>query len=293
MTDGTFRGRMEFIARKNYPVLYLGDALARMESGTLPSSSTIITFDDGWYGTYSKLIPILRAHGFPATLYITTYYVEKRFPVFNMLVGYLLWRGRNGILDLGRIVRGLEGKFDLSDPSSRSRALDRICVYAASELDAPARQELAERIGAELGCDMIRVRERRLFELVDGDNIHEMASDEVDIQLHTHRHRFPVDDREGAEREIHDNSTVLRRYVAGEPVHFCYPSGEYELWQIPWLEQLGIQSATTTNPGFNNSSTSPYLLNRFLDSETVSLLEFEAELCGFFELIRRTLGIRI
>jgi hypothetical protein len=40
--------------------------------------------------------------------------------------------------------------------------------------------------------------------------------------------------------------------------------------------------------GFNRSTTPKLELRRFLDSEAISFLEFEAEMCGFFELIRKT-----
>jgi len=121
------------------------------------------------------------------------------------------------------------------------------------------------------------------------EEIAALAADGIDFQLHTHRHRLPLD-RDATEREIRDNRAVLAPVARRDLAHFCYPSGEYDARHPP---ALGIASATTTRPGFNYRDAAPLELSRFLDSEDVSDLEFEAEMCGFFELIRRGLGVRI
>ena len=91
---------------------------------------------------------------------------------------------------------------------------------------------------------------------------------------------------------MNDNADVLEPIVGRKLTHFCYPNGNYSARQVEWLHQLGIESATTTRHGFNYPDTPKMLLNRFLDSETISDIEFEAELCGFFETLRK-FGIRI
>lgn len=292
MTGETFARRMAYLACERYPVLPLDEAVRRLDDGTLPDCATAITIDDGWYGTYAVLFPVLRAHGFPATLYVTTYYVAKQTQVFNMLVRYLLWRHADRSLDLACVDPALQGAFALSDPVAREAAVERIEAHAHRAPDACARQCLAERLAAALGHDAAASRAARLFAMADAEEIREMAESGVDIQLHTHRHRLPRDDRAAVAREIADNRAALAPLTERKLVHFCYPSGRYAACQLPWLEALGVETATTTEPGFNGPETPRLELTRFLDSETVSDLEFEAELSGFYELIRR-LGVRI
>ncbi len=93
-------------------------------------------------------------------------------------------------------------------------------------------------------------------------------------------------------RELVENAEILEPIAGRKLTHFCYPSGDLSAQQTEWLGELGIESATTTRHGFNHPDTPKMLLNRFLDSETISDIEFEAELCGFFETLRR-FGIRI
>ena len=48
----------------------------------------------------------------------------------------------------------------------------------------------------------------------------------------------------------------------------------------------GIVSATTCQVGFNDQTTDPLALYRFLDQDDLHDIEFEAELAGFSELLR-------
>jgi len=146
---------------------------------------------------------------------------------------------------------------------------------------------LANRISDVLGCDTAGMTSSGLFRLVDDQQISELAASGIDIQLHTHRHQLPTSSRGDMEREVRENAGILDSIVGSAREHFCYPSGMYELSQLPWLEKLGVRTATTVTPGFSYPDTSKMLLPRILDSEAVSDTEFEAELCGFIELSRR------
>lgn len=82
--------------------------------------------------------------------------------------------------------------------------------------------------------------------------------------------------------------SALRRFgLDRDPMHLCYPSGEYSpaIWDA--MHEAGIVSATTCESGFNYPSTHRFALRRFLDADYYSTIEFEAEMCGFLELMRR------
>src|ERR1043165_631679 len=60
MSKETFAARMEFLARQGYPVLKLEEVVERLEQGDWPPAATVITIDDGWFGTYRIMAPILQ-----------------------------------------------------------------------------------------------------------------------------------------------------------------------------------------------------------------------------------------
>src|SRR3546814_10697126 len=88
MGKETFAARMALLARQGYPVIALDIAVAALPTGQWPRGATIVTIDDGWFGTYRQMAPVLRAHGFPALLYIASYYLDKQTQVFNVAASY-------------------------------------------------------------------------------------------------------------------------------------------------------------------------------------------------------------
>ena len=85
-------------------------------------------------------------------------------------------------------------------------------------------------------------------------------------------------------REIQQNREFLEALVGKKLQHLCYPSGVWSKQPWSWLDSLGIISATTCDPGLNYSQTPHLGLYRFLDADSISQIEFEAELTGFSEL---------
>jgi len=88
-------------------------------------------------------------------------------------------------------------------------------------------------------------------------------------------------------QEILDNMAVLTRLGLPSARHFCYPSGEHAPSHQGWLQGVGIESAVTTHRGFCTPRTSRFLLSRLCDSERISDIEFEADLSGLLEILRR------
>ena len=118
------------------------------------------------------------------------------------------------------------------------------------------------------------------------EDIRTLAQLGVDTQLHTHDHFMPTEFAE-LRRQLEQNSRYIQSYRDGDPPrHFCYPSGQHRSEHPQWLSQLDIVSATTCDPGMNHKGDNPYVLRRFLDSESISDVEFEANLCGVFELAK-------
>jgi peptidoglycan/xylan/chitin deacetylase (PgdA/CDA1 family) len=285
MRIDTFRSRMRYLAENGYPVLPLREALDRLNDGTLPDRAVVITFDDGWRGIGTLAVPVLEQHRFPATIYVTTRDVVDEAPVFNVAIRYLLWKSRVRVLDLGS--SGLGGdEYDLSSPAGRNRALEYLGELADAT-DAEGRTRILSTVASLLGLDWSHLERLGMFRLMTTKELTGIARRGVDLQLHTHDHLFGSMDRAFVERTVIRNREVLTP-VTGRPVeHFCFPSGEYSPEQLPWLASLGVVSATSCAAGFVTAATPRLELGRFLDGENIDDLDFEAELSGFLEVMRR------
>jgi len=275
MQRDVFESRMEVLQRNNYQVLALDDALARLYASDLPPRSVVLTFDDGGYDFYSVASAILAKFGFPATVYLTTFYCEYNRPVFRLWCSYLLWKRSGSVLETGLVTRlGLGHKLDLRTRVSQQEILSEIDFVAQREhYSASDKDEFSRKLAELLELDADEMVSRRLLHIMNPQEVAELASRGVDFQLHTHRHRLPL--QEGLfVREIEDNRARIRGITNKNPVHFCYPSGEYRAEVLPWLAALGVASATTCEPGIAGPSSNPLLLPRFIDTSLQTQIEF-------------------
>jgi peptidoglycan/xylan/chitin deacetylase (PgdA/CDA1 family) len=281
-----FADRMEQLASGRYPVLPLAEAVERLAAGTLPAAAVVITIDDGFYAVRSGAAAILQAHRFPATVYVPTYYVEKDAPIFRFVVRYMFARAA-GVRRIPRHSWLPDGADRLDDPAVRERTVDAVIEFGERRCPEPERQRICRELGQALGVDYEAIRGTRILSLMNQHELREMRSFGIDVQLHTHRHRFPLV-RDAADAEIIDNRRALERLLGTSGFdHLCYPSGVYDRSQWPWLSALGVKTATTCEAGLNDARTPALGLRRFLDHPDVSPITFEAELSGFLELARR------
>jgi len=291
MSPETFKSRMRLLSEQKYPVLDLGEATEQLRNGKLPPGATVITIDDGWAGTAEVMAPVLAAHEFPSTLYLCTYYMQKGTQVFNVTVDYVLWSSTLKTLPVQSIGPVTTEGVNIDDPESRLELSQRLSAYADSMATADERQSLLAQVCKLADVDFDALVQARIGAYMNADEVKSLEQFGMDVQLHTHRHCTPSE-RESLVSEIEENRRAIAPLSNSKLVHHCYPSGEYSEHQIPWLKDIGIETATTVTPGFNSAKTDRYQLQRFLDWEQISLIEFEAEMSGILELIRR-LGIRI
>jgi peptidoglycan/xylan/chitin deacetylase (PgdA/CDA1 family) len=155
------------------------------------------------------------------------------------------------------------------------------------------KDELVAEFAGVVGFDYTNLLRQRLFHLMNPTEITEMARGGVDFQLHTHRHRTPLD-RLQFIREIDENRERLREWAGpGNYTHFCYPSGANRPEFITWLKEAGVQSATTCINGLAGSASDSYLLPRLLDQCGLSDDEFESWVSGLAAFLPRRPGVAL
>jgi len=294
MQSATFRRRLHFLKEKGYPILKLDEALGKLSRKELSPGSTVITIDDGFFGVHQHALGLLREFSFPATVYITTYYVEKGTPIFRLVVQYMFWKTDKEVVDLMSLGIRSIGKEDIRDAVKQEELGERLIEFGEGRCDEEQRCVLSARLGELLEVSYEEIRQKRIFTLMTPKAIQELSQAGIDIQLHTHRHQLPADE-EVTKREIVQNREMLRPFQQGPLVHFCYPSGIWAKEHWEWLEKVDVKSATTCEPGMNYQDTPRFRLHRFLDGEHVTQIEFEAMVTGFIDIFQnlRLLGKRI
>jgi len=286
MDAEVFRGRMRTLKGLGCNVLPLGEAVARLNANNLPERAVVITFDDGFSDFHRKAFPILQELGFPVTLYLTTFYTLYNRPVFDVMCSYLLWKGRNGGLDLGKYA-GRGSRIDLRSAAARDDAQIAILSFARErKLTAEDKDALLASLATELRVDYESLLAQRILQNLTAEEVRQLAEGGVDIQLHTHRHRTPLNEVLFT-REIEDNRRSIQQMTGRSTAHFCYPSGVLNPAFPPWLREAGIASATTCELGLASPGSDPLLLPRLIDVSGLSPLEFEGWVTGISSLLPR------
>jgi peptidoglycan/xylan/chitin deacetylase (PgdA/CDA1 family) len=287
-----FRARLELLRRSKCAVLPLGEAVERLYANDLPDRAVAITFDDGLSDFHRRAFPLIQEFDVPVTLYLTTFYTHYQRPVFDLMCSYLLWKGRENVLDLKELT-GQDLKTNLQGLDARETALAQIRAFGRGQkLSAQEKDAFAASLAAHLKVDYQALLEQRTMHNLTPDEVGELAAGGIDVQLHTHRHRTPLD-RQLFLREIEDNRKSIQAMTDRNPAHFCYPSGVYDLKFLPWLREAGVVSATTCESGFASRSSNELLLPRFLDNATLSPIEFESWLTGVSAALpQRRMGVR-
>ena len=279
MSPERFRRRMQLLKKSDCAVLPLSEAITRLYAGDLPERCVALTFDDGNHDFYKEAYPVIQEFDFPVTVYLTTFYSHYPSPVFDVICSYLLWKGRGAELDF-KAITGQEMRVNLSDEVARARATAELRKFARDQkFSAEEKDALVAAVASQLGIDYDALQGQRLLRILSPDEVKTLAAAGVDVQLHTHRHRTPMN-RSLFLREIEDNRNSIQAMTGAYASHFCYPSGVYDEAFLPWLEEANVRSATTCELGFATRQTHPLLLPRLVDVSGLSDLEFEGWLTG-------------
>jgi peptidoglycan/xylan/chitin deacetylase (PgdA/CDA1 family) len=285
-TPEEFDERLELIEKHRLNVLTLEEGIRRLREGTLPDRSAILTFDDGTADFHDLVAPRLRRLGYPATVYVSTYYIDKGLPIFPLMISYVLWKGRHQHLGPDPDF-GLNRAIDLSTREGRME-VERAIIARVTELGLSAgdRDAVAGRLAGRLGVDHAELGRRRVLQLMTPQEIASVAGQGFDVQLHTHRHRTP-DDQQAFTEEILENRRRIEAMTGRAARHFCYPSGVYFPPCLGWLNGLGVVSGTTCVPGLATAESPSLLLPRLVDTAGLSPVELEGWLSGLSSVLPR------
>jgi peptidoglycan/xylan/chitin deacetylase (PgdA/CDA1 family) len=281
----TFKKRLDFLSKQRYPIVKLQDALSALERGKASNGLTVITIDDGFFSVQLAW-QLLKSCDFPATVYVTSYYSSKEMPIYRLAVQYLFWKTETTSLPPSALLPIFPNGCSWSSSREREQMAWKIIEFGEQLSAESERGMIIRHLSECLGVDSHQFLEGRSLGLLNAREISALADQGLDVQLHTHRHK-ELTDPASVKTEICDNRAALEPLVGPALRHFCYPNGVWSRSLWPALASLQIESAVTCEAGLNFRHTPRLALHRFLDGEDISQVEFEAEMAGLTELLRR------
>jgi peptidoglycan/xylan/chitin deacetylase (PgdA/CDA1 family) len=140
-----FAAQMDHLDVEGYRTLTAADFAGQRGSGTLTGRPVVLTFDDAYADFYSAALPILRQHGFSATLYVPTAYVGATTR-FNRNLGeqlrkVLSWQALSDIAAAG---------IEVAAHSHTHPQLDRVPADVVKDEVSRSRFLLEDKLGIKV-----------------------------------------------------------------------------------------------------------------------------------------------
>lgn len=250
----TFSAHMDLVAGV-LNVLPLSEAIARLSRQALPARAACITFDDGYANNLSVALPILQARKLPATVFVSTSFVEGGRMWNDTIIGAV--RSATAILDLTFVGLGVHPTHDVA---SRRVAVASL-IDQLKYLDPKIRSERVEAIAREAG--LVPAEKLMMNEI----QLRELASAGIEIGAHTVTH--PILTRLG-EKEAHAEilaSKFRLQEIVGSPVTcFAYPNGrpgqDYDARHVEMVKSCGYSCAVSTAWGACRADSDRFQLPR-------------------------------
>jgi len=257
VTIASFDAQMALL-KKNFNVLALPEAIARLKAGTLPARAACVTFDDGYADNYRQALPILQKHGLNATFFIATAYLNGG-RMFNDSVIEAIRRAKTNHINLTQL--GL-GEHDVSTWSAKAAAIGHILPIVKylplDERDAVIAELIQSVTDEPLPNDLMMTTEE----------LKSLHAAGMEIGGHTQRHPILARlDDDATRTEIIAGKDWLESTLGSRVRVFAYPNGrpvsDYRPEQARIVESLGLEGAVSTRWGVSTQQTDPYQLARF------------------------------
>ncbi len=261
-----------------YRVLSLTDATRCLQNGDdLPPNALSITVDDGHQDFYPVAYPIFRRHGIPATLYLTTDYLDGKGWLWFDLIDYLFESTSASSLEFENQVLPLA-----SDGMKQSAAW--VVKQAALRITNQNRLHLMDQLPRLLKVDPPALPLKRWAPLTWAE-VREMASHGFEFGAHTRTHPIlsSLAGEDLIREEIEGSKRRIEQELNSDVNHFCYPNGtsaDFTEQAVERVRRAGFRTAVTTEAGVNRPGGSLFLLKRIGADPDIDPYYFERRVAG-------------
>jgi peptidoglycan/xylan/chitin deacetylase (PgdA/CDA1 family) len=269
-------------------IVDLDEAVRRLGDPTAPRFA-VLTFDDGYRDTVHHAYPVLKEHGCPFTVYVTTGFVDRTSAVWWLTLEEVVARQAS-------VAIAREGPPDIlvcrttRQKSAAFAALRDWLMAIGEEQQRAAIRELAWRYGV----DAAAVADA---EMLDWNEIKQLATEPLaTIGAHsiTHPHlaRLSVN---AARAEIRDSARVIEAAIGIRPRHVAYPygkAGDAGTREFAVVAELGFVTGVTgrSNVLVAEDAARPTALPRVpIDGRYQSVRYLDLMLSGVMFAARRRL----
>lgn len=289
-----FRREIRYFKR-NFQMLSMDEVVDQIKLGKgFKRPSIAITFDDGYLDNYTLAYPVLKKHGVPATLYVTTGLIGTPDGIWTEQVGIAFLETKKDHLDFPVLLG--DKTIPIMTKDEKKQANSEVSEALKLRPDDERRKlirELFEKL--EVGETFGRFEERTML---NWDEVQEMSKDGMTIGSHSHTHpilsQMPI---ENAKEEIFNSKRVVEKKVHISVKHFSFPNGREEDFSEElrdFCRKIGFESVASVVYGpYDVSRKDPFALKRVGAIHPVSMMVGEIVRLFFRSATGRKSGVPV
>jgi len=255
------------ILTKLYEVIPLSDLIEKIERGIDLKGFCSITFDDGWLDNYSNAFPLLKKYRVPATIFLTTNYIDTSLLFWPDEISNFIKSGE--LHDFHGDSRASKVFFnELRNEKSINQSIEK----AINILKSWNKEERDKILNSIRCSDDFTPKERQLL---NWDEVQTMYnSGLVSFGSHTANHvLLDQIDLETARHEIHESLETIKHNIGVYPEFFAYPNGNYTQDIKEIVRDIGLKAAFTVTKGFASKYNDIYEIPRIGIHEDIGRTE--------------------
>jgi peptidoglycan/xylan/chitin deacetylase (PgdA/CDA1 family) len=204
--------------KKNFRVVPVNQLISEINEGIQKPYSVALTFDDGHQDFYTNAWPLLKKYQLPASLYVTTGFVDSTCWLWPDLLRYILINTQKKTFE----IAGL-GELTLRQ-SNLLNTWNRLGDYCLT-LKTVDRDQFLQSLAQRFEVD-IDIQPQTPFSAVTWDQLIEMQNEGLDVGSHTVSHPILSDlDEEQLIKELEGSYQRIANELGNAPTGICYPNG--------------------------------------------------------------------
>lgn len=220
LTPQEFEQQIAYIS-KHFNVVSIDDLLRDANNNCVKPHSLALTFDDGHYDFYAHAWPILKKYKLPASLYITTGFVDGTTWLWPDLLKYILLNSNTALLNV-------EPLGDISTHKTEHHVswhkLGDHCLTLSTE----ARNRLLYKLAADAKIS-VSATPQPPFHAVTWPQLKEMCHEGLVVGSHTVTHPILSSlSIENVHYELATSASTIQQHLGTAPAGICYPNGRPE-----------------------------------------------------------------
>lgn len=274
-----FLQQLEIVTRHYRPVSVAEVARWLRSEAELPPRALLITFDDGYRDIATTAWPLLKSHGVPAIVFLSTEHIGSKRPYLCDWVHHCFASST-----LARATVPLLGAVNIENATQRRAAAER-WMECAKRLPHAACASLRDELANSLG--LFADSEALTSLCLDWNEVRSLAEEGLEFGAHTRTHAIlsRLGDAE-IEQEVSGSFDDLHERLGAKPLAFAYPNGargDFSERDEAAVRNAGFALAFSTCGGpqlLAGVRRHPYRIRRIVVTARDDLARFAAKLAG-------------